>query len=357
MARIRTLKPEIKTDRKLAACSHEARLTFVYLISEADDQGFLLAAPRQLLGALYPHDEDVSTEQLLAWIQELVGIGAVRWRETKDGQQVLELVNWAKHQRVEKPGVARLAASLKPLPLDDGPARVSEPSPETLRRPSRSDLGTGTELSQTNDPLPALHATHKPRASRALRVVGGDNWLTPYREAWERENGLGSFDAGQAARELRLLLEAGWSEDEIVRRIEWYLKAKGMEVVVDQAELGRRYFNPSITIFRKRFAKFDPSAPSEGDDSDSLQPSWVPSVGDAWASRAGLISLHRIRSTLHEIVGRQPSDAAAVSILVAALNAYVDECERAGTKPRWDDFIAHVRASGSIHAAAPTVAA
>jgi hypothetical protein len=68
-----------------------------------------------LLGLLYPHNDEVTTGELLGWIEELVSIGSVRWRETMDGAPILELTNWAKHQRVDNKGRSQLAGFLAPF--------------------------------------------------------------------------------------------------------------------------------------------------------------------------------------------------------------------------------------------------
>lgn len=125
MARIRTLKPEMASDAKLAKVSRDARYTFVLLITQADDEGLVAAAHRQLLGQLYPLDEQVSAAMLLEWIEELVGIDVLRWRATRDGAPVLELVNWSRHQRVDNKGRSQLALSL--VPVEETPPPPADP--------------------------------------------------------------------------------------------------------------------------------------------------------------------------------------------------------------------------------------
>ncbi len=44
MARIRTIKPEFAGDEKMAKASRDARLTFLLVVSQADDAGLLAAA-------------------------------------------------------------------------------------------------------------------------------------------------------------------------------------------------------------------------------------------------------------------------------------------------------------------------
>ena len=162
MARIRTIKPEIASDVKLAAISIQARYTFVLLISQADDEGLIAGSHRQLLGSLYPHDETVTPGDLLAWIEELVTVGLVRWRSTTDGAPIIELTNWAKHQRIDNKGRSQLAGLLVPL----AESRGESPRTAEVRRleegvGSRTlDLGPGTGTAAIPDQVTAFLAEH-----------------------------------------------------------------------------------------------------------------------------------------------------------------------------------------------------
>lgn len=138
------MKPELPADRKLASVSRDARLTFVFCITQADDHGLLAGAPRQLLGALYPHDDDVTPAMLGVWLGELEAIGVVRWRATTDGAPVLEIQNWTKHQRVDNRGRSSLAENLQPLAEPRGePPRAAEDDGENPLGPRSMDLGEG----------------------------------------------------------------------------------------------------------------------------------------------------------------------------------------------------------------------
>jgi hypothetical protein len=139
MPRIRTIKPELAQDVKLASISREARYAFVLLITQADDEGLVPGAVRQLLGLLYPHDEDVTAADLRGWLAELDGIGAIRRRVTVDGAPVLELTNWSKHQRVDNKGRSQLAGFLAPF------AEVRGDSPQLAEVRESSPLGPRTK--------------------------------------------------------------------------------------------------------------------------------------------------------------------------------------------------------------------
>lgn len=200
MPRIRTIKPEFATDEKLAKVSREARLTFVLLVTQADDDGLLNGRMRQLLGALYPHDEDVGAAQLDHWLKELEHIGAVRWRETVDAAPVIELVNWSKHQRIDHKGRSMLLPELRPLHSDSREFREILASDSRESRAPTLDLGPRTEnqgpaaaarargeirveLARTaNDALDAAFGTADPRrrpllpasAAAVLEVLDAD---------------------------------------------------------------------------------------------------------------------------------------------------------------------------------------
>jgi hypothetical protein len=167
--RIRTLKPEITTDEKLARVSRDARLTFVFLITQADDDGLIPASPRQLLAALYPMDQTVTDKILAYWIKELVGIGVCRWRETLQGSPVLEIIQWERHQRIDHKGKSLLRQNL--LQIREDSANGSRDSREDVAKVSRSDLGPRTmDHGPTNgaaSPLISGNGTSRTSPSRA----------------------------------------------------------------------------------------------------------------------------------------------------------------------------------------------
>ncbi len=160
MPRIRSLKPEITSDVKLARVSRDARLTFIYAITQADDLGLLAGSHRQLLGALYPLDDDVTVPLLLSWIEELVAVEVFRWRATRDGVPVIEILNWSKHQRIDNAGRSQLGALLADLPVD--------PSASPDLAESRGD---SPRTAAKNPPL-ALHPRSGLSATRGGSPLG-----------------------------------------------------------------------------------------------------------------------------------------------------------------------------------------
>lgn len=183
MARIRSLKPEITGDEKLAKVSRDARLTFVYLITQSDDYGLQFGGTRRLLGALYPVDDTVTGETLTAWLDELAAVGVIRYRVTTQGAPVIEIVNWRAHQKVDKPG--------KPT-IRDQLAEVSPNPRETLAEVPRESppadhriVGEGSA-----DHLPAREQPERDTPTgRELKYA----WLAPIRAEYEAIEGPGSF--------------------------------------------------------------------------------------------------------------------------------------------------------------------
>lgn len=147
MARIRTLKPETATDRKLATVSRDARYTFILLISQADDDGLIRAEERQLLGNLYPYDADVTTEMLETWLAELVAIGVLRWRHTVDGVRVAHIVNWKRHQVIKNRSKPFLLTQ-----LSDGQEELPGLSADPTEDVSRDNGGAGGAESRVLSP-------------------------------------------------------------------------------------------------------------------------------------------------------------------------------------------------------------
>jgi hypothetical protein len=146
VARIRSIKPELPSSKKLARASIEARYTLVLLITQADDEGFVLAEPRQLLGALYPHDDQVSSADLQRWIDELVAVNSLVVRETTEGARVLQLVGWHEHQAVKNPGKPKISPTLRPLSVES-----TETHPKTSGAEVRRFGGSEDGYSEVGD--------------------------------------------------------------------------------------------------------------------------------------------------------------------------------------------------------------
>ena len=101
MARIRTIKPEFPHSESMGRVSRDARLLFVELWCICDDHGRTRAASRMLASLLFPYDDD-APRLIDGWLSELEREGCIVVYE-HDGSRYLEVRNWLKHQKIDKP--------------------------------------------------------------------------------------------------------------------------------------------------------------------------------------------------------------------------------------------------------------
>lgn len=129
VSRIRTIKPEFWADEKLAPLDPATRLVFLGLISMADDTGRLLDNLKKIDAFIYPFSEDSAAASL----DTLTALGRLRRGWTENGQRVIEIVGFLRHQKIDRPNYR---GCLPPL-LDDG-ATTSETFDEASTKPRRS---------------------------------------------------------------------------------------------------------------------------------------------------------------------------------------------------------------------------
>ena len=106
LPRIRSIKPEFPQSESMGRVSREARYCFILLWTIADDEGRLRASSRMLASLLYPYDTD-AVDNIDGWLEALEREGCVR-RYTIGGTTYLEITNWLKHQKIDRPSKSRL---------------------------------------------------------------------------------------------------------------------------------------------------------------------------------------------------------------------------------------------------------
>lgn len=99
MPRIRTIKPEFWSDEKLAILPAFDRLVFLGLIGMADDFGRVHDNVKVIDAFVFPETQETVRESLA----NLSRIGRVRRGNASNGKPIIEIVNWERHQRVDKP--------------------------------------------------------------------------------------------------------------------------------------------------------------------------------------------------------------------------------------------------------------
>lgn len=110
MARIRTIKPGFWTDEKLSQLSPLVRMTFLGLISAmADDAGRCKGEVRLVKASVWPLDDDVTTKTIGTHLAQLARAKRIVMYDV-EGARYIQIVNWKRHQRIDKPRPSELPA-------------------------------------------------------------------------------------------------------------------------------------------------------------------------------------------------------------------------------------------------------
>lgn len=99
MTRIRTIKPEFWMDEKIAPLDPQIRLVFLGLIGMADDFGRLIDNAKIIDAFIFPFSDETSREAL----ETLSRLDRIRRGKATCGQSIIQIVNWSRHQKVDRP--------------------------------------------------------------------------------------------------------------------------------------------------------------------------------------------------------------------------------------------------------------
>jgi hypothetical protein len=148
MARIRSIKPEIWQDEALGRCTVYARILYIGLITQADDEGRLRGATELIRSLIFPYDpDDAHAENVERWLYELVQVGLIVRYEADRGCSYISVVGWSDHQKVNHPTPSKLPAPPGPLedsrnPLEDSRSSLEDSSLARRRGSRIKDQGS-----------------------------------------------------------------------------------------------------------------------------------------------------------------------------------------------------------------------
>lgn len=179
--------------------SRDARLLFIELWTYADDYGRARASPRMLAGVLFPFDDD-ATSLLEGWLRELEREECI-YLYAINGSSYLQIVNWSKHQRVDKPTQSKI-----PPPPDEF-ANIREAS-LNIREMSNQEREGEEERDQDQDP---------PGSARA-REEGTQK--SSFETECRRRVGQEPVALAVDFHEITALLDAGVTEADVFRGID-----------------------------------------------------------------------------------------------------------------------------------------
>lgn len=94
------INPSIWESSKVNVLGRDARLLFIGLISNADDDGYFRADTRAIRKAVFGMD-DLTVDQVGKWVEEVKSMPSVHFYEA-DGEQYAHFTNWTKHQTLRE---------------------------------------------------------------------------------------------------------------------------------------------------------------------------------------------------------------------------------------------------------------
>jgi len=147
MARIRTIKPEFWCDEKLSPLSAIDRLVFLGLISMSDDYGRVHDNIKIIDAFVFPNSDD-SVRESLANLSRIIRI---RRGKSSSGMPIIEIVNWDRHQKVDKP---QPKLALPPISTKTQENVDENAIRESFENHSRTALELVAPLTPTPTPTP-----------------------------------------------------------------------------------------------------------------------------------------------------------------------------------------------------------
>lgn len=109
MARIRSIKPEVRISEKVNSWPLEVRYHWVLLWGYCDDYGYGRDNPRLIVADSFPLDDTVTAEMVAGWMDILWRDGLIE-RFAVDDNLYFRIVNWDEHQRISHPAKQFLPA-------------------------------------------------------------------------------------------------------------------------------------------------------------------------------------------------------------------------------------------------------
>lgn len=193
MARIRSVKPGLRTSRVVASWPFEVRYFWVLLWGYLDDEGRGLDLPRAIAADCYPLDKTVTERKVDRWLDLIAstrinpGDEPPLCRYEIGGREFLHAVNWREHQHPNRP----TPSTHPPCPLHE---RLTESRSESRSEPPLSrhmqeeereeEIGGGGGLTE---PPPLWCDRHPGGTDRPCR---GCQTARETRETWLRTRRL-----------------------------------------------------------------------------------------------------------------------------------------------------------------------
>ena len=224
--RIRTIKPEFWIHEGLCGCSEFTRLLAIALLNWADDEGYFMSNPALLRGNLFPFLD--SSKTIPGSLKDLSCVGWIELSVDSQGRSVGRILNFSKHQRVDKPKPSQIKElwTIQDESKND-PRMIFDESKEEGKGMERNGKEVSTEKEEEDifqiwNSMPELPKIVKISPSRkaSLKTRMKDPF---FRENWRKgldEIPTRSFMLGNNDR--------NWTAD-----IDWFLKPDSLTKIIE----------------------------------------------------------------------------------------------------------------------------
>jgi len=168
--RIRSIKPDAPQHRKVGTLSDRGFRLWVGGITQADDEGRLVADPEQLRVLCFGYHRNVTTEDVRIALDEIAGSGLIRLYVVR-GVTYADFPSWKDHQRIDRPTPSKLpsyedSASTRPRRrlTDDSSSARRALAPDRKGVEGKGEEGIGEH--------PSADPPGRPRGAVPAPVVG-----------------------------------------------------------------------------------------------------------------------------------------------------------------------------------------
>ena len=100
MARNRMIKKEFWTSEQVMNLTIPARLLFIGMWNQADDEGILKNSALQLKAQIFPCDEQITVNDIKNYLNDILNQGLIAVNSTHD---LIKIKKWKEHQKISRP--------------------------------------------------------------------------------------------------------------------------------------------------------------------------------------------------------------------------------------------------------------
>jgi hypothetical protein len=164
MARIRTIKPGFFRSEDVSALPLRARLTWIGLWTQCDDQGRTKDNTKLIKADVWPLDQ-VSLADIEEDLMTLAAHGRIVRYEV-DGRRYLEITNWGDHQSINRPTPSKIPLPNGSYPQVSTHGRLTEDSPQEGKGREGKGRERAREANDETHPKSALSPEPPPRCPK-----------------------------------------------------------------------------------------------------------------------------------------------------------------------------------------------